>query len=332
MRRARLIRDRWIQAYPGNHLTAARLDGLVSMAAAHLELRPGAILVDGFDWSDSTATAAVAEFQGVARQAGAALWMSMVTRRVEMGAHPAALPEDLAGFADQIRASLFLEPRGAQLVVRLLAQPQPSARECLVLDCGAHDAVRITPVNAGVTLLSGGAAGAEAEFGGCAERWGLSENNFSFAGREVVRSRGLVELDEVELNKGDVSAAYLTARMHRTYSDDPDFRRILQTIWHQVSTAGEVFVVGSIQPDATVRGGTGWAAELARKWHKPLFVFDQERGGWFAWRGDEWVEEPRPRIRADRFTGTGTRGLRANGQRAIRQLFQDSFGRASDDA
>lgn len=331
MKRARLTRDRWIQAYPSNHLTAARLHGLVDMAVNQLELDPAAILIDGFDWEGPTADATVADFRQIARRAGAALWMTMVTRRADVGPQPDALPEDLAGFADQIEVSLFLEPRGAQLGVRRLDHPEPTPEQSTTLDSVGPDA-GTAAVNAGVTLLSGGAPGAEAEFGACAEHWGLSEVTYSAAGRAVVRSRGLVELSEAELNKGDVSPAYLAARMNRTYSDAPEFRRMLQTIWHQVSSAGEVFMVGSIQPDATVRGGTGWAAELARRWSKPLYVFDQDRGGWFAWWDDEWIEEARPRIRATRFTGTGTRSLRGNGRRAIQALFEASFGtEASED-
>ena len=330
MKRTRLTRDRWIQAYPSNHLTAARLDSLVDMAVGHLDLKPAVILIDGFDWSDRSADHEVQGFRDVAQRTSSALWMTMVARRADMGADPETLPGGLARFDAEIHTTLFLEPRGSQLAVRRLDQPSPTAEQYVLLESGGHDAgsARAHPE---VTLLSGGARGAEAEFGACAERWGLSEVNYSFPGRDVVRSRGLVELGEAELNKGDVSPAYLAAAMNRTYSDAPDFRRMLQTIWHQVSSAGEVFMVGSIQPDATVRGGTGWAAELARKWSKPLFVFDQDRGAWFAWWDDEWLEEPNPVIRATRFTGTGTRSLRSNGRRAIQELFADSFERLSED-
>jgi len=330
MKRARLTRDRWIQAYPSNHLTAARLDSLVDMAVDHLDLQPAAILIDGFDWASGAAEHEVQGFRDAAQRIGSALWMTMVARRADMGANPDALPGDLARFDGEIRAALYLEPRGSQLALRRLDRPQPTAEQCVLLDCGGHDAGSAA-AHAGLTLLSGGARGAEAEFGACAERWGVSEINYSFPGREVVRSRGLVELGEAELNKGAVSPAYLAAAMNRTYSDAPDFRRMLKTIWHQVSSAGEVFMVGSIQPDATVRGGTGWAAELARKWSKPLYVYDQDRSAWYAWWDDEWVEEARPRIRASRFTGTGTRSLRSNGRRAIQQLFEDSFERLSED-
>ena len=36
--------------------------------------------------------------------------------------------------------------------------------------------------------------------------------------------------------------------------------------------------------DHTVKGGTGWGAEFAKLCNKPLFVFDQERDRWFAWK------------------------------------------------
>ena len=176
------------------------------------------------------------------------------------------------------------------------------------------------------TLLSGGANGAEAEFGACAERWGLTEANYSFPGRGAVRSRGLIELSEEELKLGDVSSAYLKAHMHRSYPDTPLFRRVLQSIWHQVNTAGEVFHVGQLQADNTARGGTGWAVELAKHWGKPVYVFDQDRHAWFRWQEHEWVEVATPTITRDRFTGTGTRFLNDAGKEAIHQLFENSFG------
>jgi hypothetical protein len=40
-------------------------------------------------------------------------------------------------------------------------------------------------------LFSGGAPGAEAEFGACAERHGVEEVNFTFDGHKIVRHRGV---------------------------------------------------------------------------------------------------------------------------------------------
>src|SRR5690606_15554262 len=117
-----------------------------------------------------------------------------------------------------------------------------------------------------------------------------------------------------ELAQGAVSQVYMEAHMHRRYPATPLFQKTLQSIWHQVNTSQEVFAVGLILPDDTVKGGTGWAAELARVWHKPVHVYDQERRGWFLWQDKEWVPVQDPVISARRFTGTGTRYLSDHGR------------------
>ncbi len=113
--------------------------------------------------------------------------------------------------------------------------------------------------------------------------------------------------------------------MHREFKDTRLFRRVLQSIWHQVNNGLEVYVVGRILDDDTVKGGTGWGAEFAKLCNKPLFVFDQDRGGWYRWTGDAWEEASAPVITQPRFTGTGTRFLDAGGAEAIEDLFERSF-------
>ena len=54
-------------------------------------------------------------------------------------------------------------------------------------------------------LFSGGAQGAEAEFGSCAERHGIEEVNFTFDGHKIDRHRGVRVLNHEELQAGDVS-------------------------------------------------------------------------------------------------------------------------------
>jgi hypothetical protein len=178
-------------------------------------------------------------------------------------------------------------------------------------------------------LFSGGAPGAEAEFGACAERHGVEEVNFTFDGHKIARMRGVRVLNHEELQNGDVSLEYVSRLMHRRYTDAPTIRKVLQTLWYQVNNGQEIYVVGTILEDGTVRGGTGWGAEFAKLCNKPLHVFDQEKDRWFTWAGTEW--QPRtvtdgPVIAHIHFTGTGTRTLQANGQRAVAELFERSFG------
>jgi hypothetical protein len=176
-------------------------------------------------------------------------------------------------------------------------------------------------------LFSGGASGAEAAFGECAFKHGVEEVNFTFDGHNIVRNRGVRVLNHEELQAGDVSLEYVSRLMHRRYTDAPTIRKVLQTLWYQVNSGQEIYVVGAILLDDTVRGGTGWGAEFAKLCNKPLFVFDQDRGGWCRWTGDAWeVLSEGPTITHPHFTGTGTRTLQANGKKAIEELFVRSFG------
>jgi hypothetical protein len=95
-----------------------------------------------------------------------------------------------------------------------------------------------------------------------------------------------------------------------------------------VNNGQEIYVIGSVLPDGTVRGGTGWGAEFAKLCNKPLHVFDQEKDCWEKWSGDAWTAcaaSAGPVITHPHFTGTGTRRLKPNGRRAIEELFQRSF-------
>jgi hypothetical protein len=174
-------------------------------------------------------------------------------------------------------------------------------------------------------LFSGAANGAESEFGAAAERRGIDEVNFTFDGHKDARTRGIRVLTHEELQQGDVSLAYVSKLMHRRYRDTPLFKKVLQSIWHQVNNGQEIYVVGRILEDHTVKGGTGWGAEFAKLCNKPLFVFDQPRDAWFRWTGESWTAHEAPVITHPHFTGTGTRFLEQNGRDAIEALFQRSF-------
>jgi len=177
-------------------------------------------------------------------------------------------------------------------------------------------------------LFSGGAPGAEAEFGSCAEQHGIEEVNFTFEGHRLVRQRGVRMLNHEELLAGDVSLEYVSRLMHRRYTDSATIRKVLQSLWYQVNSGQEVYVIGAILDDDTVRGGTGWAAEFAKLCNKPLYVFDQDKDGWFKWSGGEWedaTDADQPVIRHHHFTGTGTRHVTDSGKQAIAKLFERSF-------
>lgn len=181
--------------------------------------------------------------------------------------------------------------------------------------------------NSQFTLYSGGHRGSEAEFGRLAERWGINEVNFAFDGHHCERTRGVRLLDAGELARGDISMEIVSTKMGRTYARADKIRKVIQSIFHMVNNGYQVMAVGWIQPDETVKGGTGWGVELAKLFNRPVSVYDQEHNRWFAWKDKQWVEEV-PVIAEKTFCGTGTRNLSEKGRAALEDLFERSFGPA----
>lgn len=317
-----------------------RLRSSLDLLDEHAQFRPDLVLIDAYDWSRAT-DAELETLVRLSRERDVELWMTALTHRHETGPGvPERVPPPCDRFGRHLQLVLFLQPIDGHLSVRVIKDGTRAAKDLgdthLVL---YPDTMRLVDDRAptslhedlppgAYTLLSGGAEGAEAEFGACAERYGVREENFSFEGHKVERTRGLRLLSDEELREGDVSLAYVSATMHRPYHQNPVLRKVLQSIWHQVNSSQEVFIIGIIQADDTVKGGTGWAAELARHQQKPLHVYDQEKRRWFSWdhKGRTW-QESQPIIRHTRFTGTGTRRLTEDGRAAIVELFKQSFRR-----
>jgi len=175
------------------------------------------------------------------------------------------------------------------------------------------------------TLYSGGHVGAETFFGECAERHGVAEVTFSFEGHHIKRDKGLVMLSDADLKRGDVSMEIISIHMHRQYAQSEKTRRIFQSIFHMVNKGLQVFAVGVIQDDNTVKGGTGWSVELGKFFNRKVHVFDQVKNVWFTWRHDEWVVDM-PVISETTFCGSGTRDITDESRKAVEALFTQSLG------
>jgi len=174
------------------------------------------------------------------------------------------------------------------------------------------------------TLFHGGLKGAESIFGENAEKYGVNEVIFTFDGHRLNRERNPVVLSAEELQRGDISMEIASRMMNRTYYETEKIRKVLQAIFHMVNKGHQIFVIGAILDDNSVKGGTGWAVELAKLFNRPLHVFDQNKNQWFTWKNGSWQEDT-PKISYDSFVGSGTRYLSDEGGAAIEKLFADSF-------
>jgi len=173
------------------------------------------------------------------------------------------------------------------------------------------------------TLYSGGLKGAETVFGEAAEKYFVKEVVYTFEVHKLSREKNVQVLSKEDLVRGDISMELASKMLHRTYYETEKIRKVLQTIFHMVNSGYQIFVIGSIQEDGSVKGGTGWAVQLAKMFNRPLHVFDQPSEKWFTWK-DRWQEDS-PKIQYDTFVGSGTRYLNDAGQAAIEKLFEDSF-------
>jgi hypothetical protein len=317
-------RHRVIHSCLGRAFTPADLERLTETLANVMDFRPDLVVIDGFEGTDVD----LSGWAEVAAKSGTRVWVALRTHR-DTGQAVYELVSDWS-------TVVALSPSGSDVALRVMRRNGEAQTEGPALhldpvtmllrpeDVNDPATTPPTPLAHSCTLYSGGADGAEACFGEHAERWGLREVTLAVDGQTGRRARGRRVLTEAELLQGDVSFKYVKNRLKRNWTDE-GLRRVLQVQWHLVSRAQQVFIIGRIQPDDTVHGGTGWAVELAKRWHKAVWVFDQDRDGWFTWMGNAWVPG-KPLIETPLFAGTGTMHLDENGRRAIDELFARSFG------
>ena len=263
-----------------------------------LDFRPNILIVDGLevDWDANT----LEQWAQVARQHDCMIWIT-ATKHLESALTLQIIENDTG-------ISILKED------TRLTVHPQTMLPMTMQ--------ATISPAN--ITLFSGGTMGAEAFFGEVAQSVGIREVNFTFEGHEQKRTVGRTLLNDKELTVGATSLSYVSNILNRNWKRTENLQKVVQVLWHIVSHADQVFVVGTIQPDGTVHGGTGWSVELAKRWFKPIWVFDQSQGQWFTWNGQNW-EYSVPTITSRNIAGSGTRFLNNQGKDAIRELFRRSF-------
>ncbi len=320
-------RHRMIHSYQSRDYTTESLRSNLAMLSEVAQFKPSLLVFDGLDIKGlKQHIPAIAE---VARDLNVPAWIAV---RSASG----RISDDIWQYA---ALSLRLTPDGRQIHLSLHRSAEDSEPLSMKLDAtsmlvrgeesSANDGAPGAARAADCTLYSGGARGSEAAFGAASERHGVHEVNFTFEGHRQERNSGSYQLSPRELAAGDVSLVYVSRRLSRTYNTEGGLiRRVLQTLWHMVSRSQQVFVVGQIQEDGTVVGGTGWSVELARMWSKDLWVYDQTKKGWYQWTGDDWTAGL-PTINSVHFTGTGTRYLEDHGREAIFDLFARTYGRQS---
>jgi hypothetical protein len=176
---------------------------------------------------------------------------------------------------------------------------------------------------------SGGCPGADMMWENEGYRYGVETIAYSFQGHHH-DSKNPKVLSYEELKEGfeHVLIANKAVKRH-PQGQAPYIKNLLARNWYQVKNADMVFAVGMFDKNG-VSGGTGWAVQMAIDNNIPIYFFDQGDNQWyyFKWGMDAGFHLCNyiPTL-TQNFAGIGTRKLSIEGQRAIIQVYDHTFGK-----
>jgi hypothetical protein len=175
---------------------------------------------------------------------------------------------------------------------------------------------------------SGGAEGADTWFEEIGLNYGIQTLAYSYKTVHHI-SKNKVELSEDEFQEGILNVTIANKTLNKF-----KIKRCLKLLarcWFQIKNSEQVFAISTkiIRDNKEfVKGGTGWAVQMAIDNQKEVFLFDQKLDNWFFWKYQEGKFIPLndiPKITTHNFAGIGARKINENGIKAIVQLFQKSF-------
>lgn len=173
--------------------------------------------------------------------------------------------------------------------------------------------------------LSGGAKGADLQWGMCAGSAGHSVIHWSFAGhRSQAPHAEIVELNEEQLQVADPFLEVANKTLMRRIPENPFSRNLLRRNYYQVAWSQSLYAVSTISSKTNkVEGGTAWAVQMFidRGQELPCYVFDQASENWKSWDYAtlSWVFAD-PSKPSGLWAGVGSRELTLAGKTAIRNL------------
>lgn len=178
------------------------------------------------------------------------------------------------------------------------------------------------------TNWSGGASDADAH-------WKKIGGQYGISGTHDFRPEDLDKLTSEQ--KDEVEWAYQQAWRQlgrRELDEHTPAGKLVRRDYLQAKKADAVFAISKGFEKVTdlttdnqrtvVKGGTGYAVQMAINMNKPVYVFDQPSGQWFTWDGGRFTPTTIPQLTRN-FAGVGTRELTKAGQEAIEQVYANTF-------
>lgn len=190
-----------------------------------------------------------------------------------------------------------------------------------------------------ITCHSGGAIGADTLWEEIGEEFGVKTRAYSYKTKSHT-TPNKVEISDHDYNEG-VNEVNRANKLLGRFGISK-YMNLLARNWSQVKYSKQIFAVGTIVPAGkknakgyyskskyeTVDGGTGYAIQMAVNNEKEVYVFDQVLDKWFRWSYNSlrFVElKDVPKISDQNFAGIGTREIKPNGIKAIRDVYEKTF-------
>ncbi len=188
---------------------------------------------------------------------------------------------------------------------------------------------------------SGGALGSDLKFESELSKYGGNTRAYSYQ-TEYHNSPNKVEISEEDFQEGidKVNKANHTLNRYGIHK----YMNLLARNWCQIKYSEQIFAVGYIIPPGkkgkkgyynrskyeVVDGGTSYAVQMAIDHDKEVYVFDQNRKGWYHWSSStmSFINcKNHPVITRYNFTGIGSRELTEEGKEAIEKLLLETHNK-----
>lgn len=176
--------------------------------------------------------------------------------------------------------------------------------------------------------LSGGAKGADLQWGMCAGMAGHKVIHWSYEGHSTQAPEvELVRLSPEQLAEADEPMKRAAKALKKGVPYRPWIKPLIQRNWYQVRWSNSCYAICDLK-DKVPQGGTAWAVQmfinrkLAGELDLECYVYDQSKSAWFHFYETAGFIQivDTPPAPTGIWAGIGTRDLKDNGKKAIRDL------------
>jgi hypothetical protein len=182
---------------------------------------------------------------------------------------------------------------------------------------------------------SGGAKGSDKMWDWTSRLFGnMTHNHYYHGAKTPFGNKLITSSDATEGQQKVTIAARQMGRIEPTHQVRDE--RLIRN-WAQVKYSDAVYAIAEgfynkgdkmnhdkIAKILQVKGGTGYAVQMAINENKPVYVYSQEEYDWFTYSNGKFVKTEVP-ILTKNFAGIGTRGLNGLGLGAMLEVYRKTF-------